>query len=301
MNNISWRAIRSFLLVAEQGSFTKAADVSGFSKANLSQQVTDLEAALSVQLLHRTTRQLRLTELGEGYYRRCKQGMLELDGAAQWVMQATTEVKGVIHMNAVGGPIGEDLIAPLVIDFQNQYPGVEIQLDFSSVKVDLIGEQYDLVVRMGELADSSLMVQKLATVSTKYVASPSFIAQHQKIAQPQDLKGLPLIYGSVDAWVFADDKQRYHINAQGIKVSSGRVMRRAAIEGLGVARLADVYVQADISAGTLVEVLADWSEHTTLSLLCPPHRYQLRRVKLLMAHLKQGFVEKYHQLLTQGL
>ncbi len=301
MNNTSWRATRSFLLVAEQGSFTKAADVSGFSKANISQQVTELEAALSVQLLHRTTRQLRLTEVGEGYYKRAKQAMLALDGAAQWAMESTQDVKGVIHMNAVGGPIGEELIAPIVMSFQRDNSAVDVHLDFSSIRVDLIDGRYDLVVRMGDLEDSSLVMQKLATINTKYVASAQFVKRNPKINTPDDLKALPLIYGSVDEWVLVKGKERHHIQAQGIKVTSGRVMRQAALEGLGIARLADVYVQADIDAGRLIEVLPDWSEQTALSMICPPHRYQLQRVKLLMQCLKKQFSDKHQHMLINGL
>jgi DNA-binding transcriptional LysR family regulator len=301
MNNISWRATRSFILVAEQGSFTKAADVSGFSKANLSQQVTELEASLSVQLLHRTTRKLRLTEVGEGYFKRAKQAMLALDSAGQWAMQSTQEVKGVIHMNAVGGPIGEELIAPIVMSFQREYPDVDVHLDFSSIRVDLIDGRYDLVVRMGELDDSTLVMQKLATIKTKYVASAEFVKQNLAIKSPDDLKKLPLIYGSVAAWTLVKGSESCYIQAQGIKVTSGRVMRKAALEGLGIARLADVYVQADIDAGRLVEILPDWSEQTSLSMLCPPHRYQLQRVKVLMQCLKEHFNDKYQQMLLTGL
>ncbi len=301
MNNISWRATRSFLLVAEQGSFTKAASISGFSKANLSQQVTELEGALSVQLLHRTTRKLRLTEVGEGYYKRAKQAMLALDGAAQWAMESTQDVKGMIHMNAVGGPIGEELIAPIVMSFQRENSAVDVHLDFSSIRVDLIDGRYDLVVRMGDLEDSSLVMQKLATINTKYVASAQFVERNSKVKTPNDLKALPLIYGSVNEWILVKAKERHHIQAQGIKVTSGRVMRQAALEGLGIARLADVYVQADIDAGRLIEVLPDWSEQTALSMICPPHRYQLPRVKLLMQCLKKQFSDKHQHMLANGL
>lgn len=301
MNNISWRGIRAFLYVAEHGGFTAAAEVSGFSKANLSQQVTELEAALGVQLLYRTTRQLRLTEIGQGYYQRCKVAMQQLDSAAEWASQSTDELKGVIRMNAVGGPLGEDLLAPLIIDFQRQHPGISVDLDFSSIRVDLIASQYDLVMRMGELPDSSLIARKLHTVTTRYVASADFVASHPQICSPEDLRQLPLICGSVDHWTLSrgDERQTIHVE-QGIKVTSGRVMRQAALAGLGVTRLADVYVQADLQQGRLVEVLPDWSEETPLTLLCPPLRHQLQRVSVLMEWLKTHFEARYQQALQLG-
>ena len=298
MNNISWRGIRAFLFVAEHGSFTTAADVSGFSKANLSHLVSELERSLSVQLLHRTTRQLRLTEVGEGYYQRCKRVMSELDGAAEWATQSTDELKGTIRMNSVGGLLGEDLIAPLVLSFQQAHPEVQVNLDFSSVRVGLIEDHYDLVLRMGSLPDSSLIARKICAVTTRYIASPELLAQYPAVNGPEDLQKMPLIYGSVDNWVMRRGEQQsvIHID-KGIKIISGRVMHRAALSGLGVTRLADVYCQADIEQGRLVEVLPDWSEQTDISLVCPPIRHQLSRVKALMNWIADHFDDQYRRSL----
>lgn len=301
MNDISARGIRAFIFVAEYGSFTAAAEVTGFSKANLSQQVTELEKSLQVQLLYRTTRRLRLTEVGKGYYERCKRAMAALDAAAEWAAQSTSELKGKIRMNSVGGLLGEELIAPLVLSFQQKYPEVQVNLDFSSVRVDLIEDHYDLVLRMGELPDSTLIAKKVRSVTTRYVASPQFIQQHGPIDKPEDLKKLPLIYGSVDNWVMVNgDQQRIiHID-KGTKAVSGRVMHQAALVGLGVTRLADVYCQADIDQGNLIEVLPKWSEQTQISLICPPVRHQLSKVRALMSWITDNFESRYQQLLQYG-
>lgn len=302
MNNISWRWIRAFLLVAEHGSFTKAANASGLSKANLSQHVTELERALEVQLMHRTTRSLRLTSVGEGYFERTQLAFRQLESAAEWAMQSTRELKGVIRMNSVGGLIGEELIAPLVFRFQQAHPGVDIQLDFSSPRVELPSSPYDLVVRMGELIDSSLVARGLHQVTTRYVTSPEFLARHGPVREPADLRALPLIYGSVDHWLLERGREQQLVQARGgFKVVSGHAMRQAVLSGLGVTRLVDVYVQADIARGELVEVLPDWSETTQLSLVCPPHRFQLERVRGLMDWLKEHFADVYARALRQGL
>lgn len=301
MNDLYWPGIRAFNAVAEFGSFTAAAEATGHSKANLSQQVTELESRLGVQLFYRTTRQLRLTEIGEGYYEKSNRALLELEAASAWASQSTDEIKGLIRVNAVGGAIGEDLIAPLIIKFQKQHPGVEVHLDFSSNRVDLPGKHYDLVVRLGRLSDSSLIARKLCTMNTRYVASPRFLQECGPIRKPEDLKTLPLIYGSVDHWIFTRGGDQRIIQARhGIKVVSGRVMRQAAIAGLGVTRLADVYVQADLDKGQLQEVLPTWSETTPLSLVCPPARHQLYRVSSLMDWLKNHFESAYEQALRSG-
>ncbi|MGK0545816.1 LysR family transcriptional regulator [Halomonas cupida] len=302
MNDIPWRWTRAFLLVAEHGSFTAAAHASGQSKANLSQQITELERALKVQLLHRTTRRLRLTSVGEGYFERATLAFQQLDAATEWAMQSTRELKGVIRMNAVGGLVGEELIAPLVFRFQQANPGVEVELDFSSLRVDLLTSRYDLVMRMGELEDSTLVARRLHQVTTRYVASTELLEQHAPVRRPEDLQGLPLIYGSVDHWLLKRGNQQRVVQARGgFKIVSGHAMRQAALSGLGVTRLVDVYVEADIARGDLVEVLPDWSDTTPLSLVCPPHRYQLERVRALMSWLIQEFPDVYTRALREGL
>lgn len=298
MNNLSLRSIRSFLAVAQYGSFTAAADMMGMSKANLSQQVSDLEARLGVQLLVRTTRKLRLTEVGEGYFERCEKAMEELDVAAEWANQATRQLTGTIRMNCVGGLIGEDLVAPVVIEFLKDYPELDVQLDFSSIKVDLLEKQYDLVIRMGALPDSSLILRKLHEIRTRYVASPDFVATYGPITSPDDLSQLPLICGSVDHWTLSNGGERHQVHVQnGIRLISGRAMRRAALEGLGVSRLGDVYVQRDIASGALVEILPQWSEVTPLYMVSPPLHYQLRRVKELMDFLRPRFIKGYEAVI----
>ena len=302
MNNISWRLIRAFLSVAEHGSFTAAAEAQGLSKANMSQQVSELEASLGVQLIHRTTRKLRLTEIGEGYYERCTKAMRHLDSAADWASQSKAELRGTIRMNAVGGPIGEDVLAPLLIEFQKEHPNVQLQLDFSSIRVDLIEDHYDLVLRMGELPDSTLIGRKLTTLTTRYVASPDFLALHDPIKKPEDMIGLPLIYGSVNHWIFKQGNKQRIIHAEGgIKLISGRAMRHAALAGLGITRTADLYIKRDLQAGRLVELLPDWAEETPLSLICPPTRHQLARVRALMDHLQAHFKARYDAMMEQGL
>ncbi|WP_372832024.1 LysR substrate-binding domain-containing protein [Pontibacterium sp.] len=294
MNNIHWSGIRSFIAVAEHGSFTAAAEALGMSKASLSQQVTALEKTLGVQLLYRTTRILRLTEIGQGYYEQCRAGVNQLDNAREWATQSTQALSGTIHMNSVGGLIGEELIAPMLIEFQQTYPQIDVSLDFSSQRVDLIESQYDLVMRMGELPDSSLIARRLHVITTRYVASPEFLTKQGAIQHPNDLRELPLIYGSVSEWLFVKPDEQVRIQAsRGFQIANGRVMCRAAEQGLGVARLADPYVNVALREGSLVEVLPEWRQTTPLSLICPPARYQLNRVRTLADWLIEHFPARY--------
>lgn len=302
MNNQNWTGIRSFLAVAEHGSFTAAADASGLSKAALSQQVSALELALGVQLLHRTTRKLRLTELGEGYLARCREAMGALTLADEWVTQSAGAMAGPLRVNTVGGLVGEELLAPLLLAFQQAYPEIELQLSFSSQQVDLLAQQYDLVIRLGALADSSLIGRQLQQMTTRYVASPAFIASHPPITQPADLKTLPLVCGSVSEWLFQREGEQQRIKVgQSFRIANGRVMCQAAMAGLGVARLIDVYVAQALAEGQLVEVLPQWREITPLTLLCPPAQYPLHRVRVLMDWLVQRLPERYEGWMSPGI
>ncbi len=302
MNNQNWNGIRSFLAVAEHGSFTAAAEATGLSKAALSQQVSALEQSLGVQLLHRTTRKLRLTELGDGYLVRCRQAMGELALADEWVTQSRGAMAGPLRVNTVGGLLGEDLLAPLLLEFQQQHPEIELQLSFSSQQVDLLENPFDLVIRLGALADSSLVGRQLQLMTTRYVASPAFLAAHPPITQPADLKTLPLVCGSVSEWLFQRDGEQQRIKvAKSFRIANGRVMCQAAMAGLGVARLIDVYVARAIAEGQLVEVLPQWRETTPLTLLCPPAQYPLHRVRALMDWLVQRLPEQYQAWLSSGV
>ncbi|AJI73394.1 transcriptional regulator [Francisella tularensis subsp. novicida GA99-3548] len=299
MNNIHWRGIYCFIHVAEQQSFTKAADILGMAKSNLSQNIKDLENHLKVQLLYRSTRHVRLTEIGKEYYQKCKKALQDLDIATELASQESNQLSGIIKVNSVGGILGEEVIAPILLNFQQQNPKVNIHLDFSSHKVNLLDSDYDLVIRMGNLVDSNLIVSPLRTVATKYVASNDFIQKHGQVTNPRQLENLPLIYGSVKQWSLISNKDKYtlHIHNNGIHVTSGRVMKQAALAGLGITRLVDIYVESDIKNGNLVEVLSDYTETTPLSIISLPVKYQLKRINSLIKYLKQHFNELYLEIL----
>jgi DNA-binding transcriptional LysR family regulator len=301
MNKIYWNGIRSFLAVAKYGSFSLAAEATGLSKASLSQQVSSLEQLLNVQLLYRTTRSLRLSEVGAQYYEMCKQGVDQLDAAQEWAGHTNQSLRGTIRMNSVGGMIGEEVMAPLLIQFQREHPDINVELDFSSRRVDLINDQYDLVMRMGELPDSSLIARKVHTLTTRYVASPTLISQYPPITHPQDLNQLPMICGSVTDWDFSTQDEHCSVSfTQGFKIPNGRVMLQAVQAGLGIARLADIYVQTAIDKGELIEVLPHCAHSTSLSLICPPSRYQLQRIKTLMDWLVEHFNAQYKKVLLKN-
>lgn len=149
LNKVNLADIRSFVLIAQLGNFTKAAEALSVSRSHVSRQISGLEAQMGVTLLNRTTRTLRLTHAGERFYHDCEKALRDIDQALIAAVDDTQEIRGVIRVNCVGGYIGEDIIAKYVCEFMQQYPNVSIDLDFSSPRIDLIEDQFDVAFRMG--------------------------------------------------------------------------------------------------------------------------------------------------------
>ncbi len=158
----NWEGIAEFVTVAETQSFTLAAKKLGISTAHVSRQVSDLESRLATKLLHRTTRKVSITEAGTIYYQRCRQLLDDLQEAEHAVNDLHSKPTGKLKITA---PItfGELIIAPLINNFIARYPELEVELQLSNQKMDLVAEGYDLGIRQGQLEDSSMMAKRLAT------------------------------------------------------------------------------------------------------------------------------------------
>ncbi|MGL5538047.1 MAG: LysR family transcriptional regulator, partial [Aeromonas veronii] len=172
-----WEGICEFVSVAEQGGFTPAARKLGVSVAQVSRQVAQLEDRLQAKLLLRTTRQVRLTELGEIYYRHCRQLLDNLYEAELAVGRHQAVPQGTLRITA---PVsyGESRIAPLVNDFMVRFPQLEVTLNLTNQLLDLVHEGYDLALRLGHLKDSTLVARKLAQRVPYVCASPAYTARH---------------------------------------------------------------------------------------------------------------------------
>ncbi|KOO11345.1 LysR family transcriptional regulator, partial [Vibrio xuii] len=146
--------IRSFVLIIQLGNFTKAAEALNVSRSHVSRQISQLEAQMGVTLLLRTTRTLKLTDAGKVFFQRCEQALNDIDQALLAAVDNVDQIRGLIKVNSVGGYLGEEIIAPIATEFMKQHPNVAIQLEFSSHRVDLVEEQFDIAFRMGKLEDS---------------------------------------------------------------------------------------------------------------------------------------------------
>lgn len=290
--------IHAFLAVVETHSFSKAAEQLNLSRARISQIITRLEKDMGVQLLYRSTRSLSLSPAGDTFYQLSRQGVNQLEFAVLAAKNAHSSLSGQIRINAVGGFFGEQILAPLFIQFMKEHPQIEVDLSFSSSQVNVIEAQYDLVVRMGVLSNSNLIGRKLTCYSNYLVASPDYLNSASAVHSPKDLMDHALINGSVKRWLFTHEatKEKYELPVQSkLTCSNGHVAKMAALSGAGITRQPAYYVKQEIESGQLVEVIPSWQLlPSDVTILHPQSRNISLRVKALMQYLVEAF-EKNNQ------
>ncbi|EDN58542.1 transcriptional regulator [Vibrio antiquarius] len=291
--HINLADIRSFVLIAQLGNFTKAAEQLGVSRSHVSRQITNLEQQIGATLLQRTTRTLKLTEAGKVLYKQCETALHNIDQAVMAVVDDVEELRGEIRINCVGGYLGEDVVADIVAQFLIQHPQVNINLDFSSHRVDLIADEFDIAFRMGKLDDSNFIARKLIDVEMGTYASPSYLETHGYPSHPKDLEKHICLTGSVTRWAFENTNTKqsteHQIRGQ-LRCKSGRVMIKAALAGNGIIRVPALYCQQELQTGKLKEVFTDWSiPSVEFSLLYHHDRHQPKRIRAFIDFATQYF------------
>lgn len=288
--------VRSFILVTQLGNYTKTAEALNVSRSHVSRQIKALEQEIGVTLFVRTTRTLKLTQAGKRFYQACVGAFDSIDQAVLAAMDDVDEVKGEIRVNCVGGYIGEDIIAPILIEFMNAYPQIKVHLDFSSHRVDLIEEEFDIAFRMGALDDSGFIAQKLLTLPMATLASPNYLANHGKPNHPKILAEHRCITGSVKRWSFLHkpSNQEYVVNVNGsLQCKNGRTLVNAALMHQGIIRVPVLYCQNELEQGHLVEVFDDWYiPSVDFSMLYHKDKYQPKRIRTLLDFVKSALLSK---------
>lgn len=257
-----------FIRVVEHGSFVSAAGALGLSKTNVSRRVQELEERLGVQLLHRTTRKLGLTEAGKVYYEHCRHIARDLDDAESAVGQLQGAPRGWLRVTA-SYEIGIEWIAPLLSELYERHPEMRMELvldAFSSNPLDLIDNEIDVAVRAGKLPDSSLSARRLAVLHTHVYASKRYIDRQGEPAHPADLQHHRTLAirshgkGTDYVWPLHDGSHEIDVPIQPVFVAndpSGLRVAMLADEGLMLA--GDIMVSRYAKAGTLHRVLPAWS------------------------------------------
>lgn len=287
--------MRVFVNLVEAQSSTKAAERMGLAVSAISRRMKELESRLGVNLVQRTTRRMNLTDDGRFFYARCKQILEDMHEAEIQVSRAAQTLKGTIRIST---PLSFGIahIAPAIADFMQQHEEVDINLDMTDRKVDMVEEGFDLTIRVGELQDSSLMARKLAMVHHVVCCSPAFIEQYGPINSPDDLHDKPaLCYANLkqpERWRYVDERGEQQM----VKVrprllsTNGDALREAAVAGLGVLCEPSFIVHKAVEAGTLLPQLTylRWYDMNVYALY-PQTRHLSLRVRALIDFLVARF------------
>ena len=284
--------LRAFVQTVESGSLTRAAETLQVATSAVSRRIKELESRLGTQLLQRTTRQMRLTAAGETFHARAIAILQALEEAETEAGCQSRTLTGPLRI-AAPLSFGQSHLGPILVEFAEAHPGLDLDVDFSDRVVDLVAEGHDLAVRIGNLRDSSLIARKLLDVRMIVAASPAFWERHGRPVSPEALGELPaLCYtGSerVDSWRFtAPDGRAGTVQMKCcMRSTNGGFLRDAAIAGLGVVMQPSFIVHNEVAAGQLEPVLTDHSWHTVaIHVVYPQTRHLSARARAFIELLR---------------
>lgn len=282
------QGLREFTAVVESGGFTAAADTLSVSTSFVSRQVQRLEARLGTRLLNRTTRSVTLTDLGRTYYERSREILDQLESLESDMADLQQRPRGLVRVTAAG-VYAERYVAPALAEFAQRYPDVRIDLDTRMRVVDIIAEGFDLAVRLSALDDSSLVARKVRDRRMIVAGSPGYFVTHGRPKTPDDLRSHNCLrLGGMD-WRFAWPDAVRSVRVRGTWSSdNGRALVTAAVRGLGLVRLTDYYMDAELARGELETVLEDYEPKDTATwLVYPDRQYLPTRVRYLLDFLAE--------------
>jgi DNA-binding transcriptional LysR family regulator len=281
--------LKTFVEVADAGGLTPAARRLGLSKSIVSRRLVRLEEDLGVQLLSRTTRGAALTEAGATFREHASRVATELD-AARDALTPQGDLRGRLR---VAAPLtfGPTHVAPVLAELARRHPQLQVHAAYADRFVDLIGEGFDAAIRVGYLADSNLVVRRVAPLRGKFVASPEYIQAHGAPKTPEDLVDHQALMQGIETWRVVRNGKTVNVSVQGrFKADNGVALLAAALAGLGIAALPDFLVDQPIATGALVPVLVDFPPpEGGIYVVRPPGDFPPRKVRALIEIMAERF------------
>ncbi len=278
------------MAVASHASFTDGARQVGVSTKLASKYIGQLEQRLNAQLLHRTTRSVTLTETGKAYFERCLPLLEQFDELEGLVQQRQTELAGRIRITAPTG-YGSAELVHLLKPFQDEHPGVLIELHLSDHHVSLVDEGFDLAIRFGGLKDSSLVARKLTDMRIVCCAAPDYLDRMGPLETPEDLSQhnclLQTTGNVIDSWDFKTSDGKLFVPVSGnFRANSPRAVANMAADGLGIGRV-PLYTAKPFLADGRLQLILESYETRVLGLYAtyPPNRHLTARIRALIDYL----------------
>ncbi len=282
-----------FAAVADAGSFTAAARQLDMPRSTVSRKVSQLEEQLGARLVQRTTRKLSLTDVGRAYHQHARRIVDELHQAEQAVTKMQATPRGHFRITL---PLHFDYLRSVVAGFLRDYPDVQIEMLCTDRVVDLVEEGFDLSIRAGPLADSTLIARRLGALRSHVVASPDFLSKHGEPQSPSDLQDLPgILFGagaSREGWRLESQSGSLRVKPRArLTVNDFGMVRDAALAGLGAALIPSDAIAEDVRSGRLRQLLCSWSSPPTpISALYPSTLYVSPTLRVFLEHLQAHFL-----------
>lgn len=291
-----------FYLVVKHGGFSAASEASNITKSKLSRRILDLEAQYNVNLIQRSTRHFKVTPLGQELFEECIKIIQQVDCAHNVLLKQRSEPQGLIKLSCPAVMM-QYQIRELLNDFLKQYPQVQVDMELTSRRVDILHDDIDLAIRtnFSSNEDSSIVVRDVVKTTHCLVASPALLAG-RSIEYVTDLAEFPSI-------ALGTHKQHYqwvlqHINKHEqvtlpieprIKSNDLAGVYYSVLDGLGIADLPNLTVEQDIAEGRLVHVLPEWCSNVgTVQLVYASRKGQRLVMEKLIDHLIEGLRERVH-------
>ena len=288
-----FNAMQVFVRVAEAGSFTAVANQENVARSMITRQIAGLEKQLGSKLITRSTRSLTLTTAGAAYLERCRVILNMVDAAESSLSEEKVETRGRIRL---GLPLsfGLQRLMPSLAEFSKLHPHIQISMDFSDRRANLIEEGIDLSIRITGDLDPSDIVRKLGTCKILTLASPDYLAQHGTPKHPRDLQNHDCLAYSMNMkpanWNYEVGDLHFNVPIRGrIMANNGEALMKATAAGIGVTRQPDFVAQPFLDNGEVVEILKKFaSAPLGIYAVLPSNRYIPHRVSVLIEFMSNA-------------
>ncbi len=255
-----------FVEVVKAKGFRNAAEIVGVPNSTVSRRISNLEKAIGLRLLHRTTRKIELTEAGQIYFERCQRIVDEAKLAHEQLGTMLAQPTGVLRVS-LPVDFANIYLAPIIAKFAKQYPGITFDFDLTPRVVDLVSEPFDVAIRMGNPPNSNLIARQLAVLPCYVYASPNYIKQYGEPKHPSDLaKHECLMFRSSkgSTWTLNNKSESIDVSIKGrFQVNSVGMIRKLVSLGMGVAVMPSEIVSEDVMNGRIQRILTKWEAPST--------------------------------------